>query len=285
MPKGPHAGFRHQDAHPRFHCPPPPPPPSWGWRWFASREGEWLLQESRGTAAAQRGVGSSGCNRRGWTRPVAALARGDARESAAAAAQGHALAAGCCWWATVRVRNYQPGGYTRHSKCSPPGKGEGSRAPGHAETKEGGRRRNTPPHRAGVREGLWGKALAWCLRTQPAQPACRRARVPGALEKGEAAASDGCQARCPRDVRTLREGLTWRAFGRQRVCSMPWRARGCSTPHPAPCAHGKGLVVPRDSGPEPEPLRAFTPQARPEASGCLGPSAPPEVWCPDSESA
>lgn len=221
--------------------PAPPRPPGWGWWWFASRAGEKLPQESRGTAAAQRGAGSSRCNRSRGTWPVAAPARGNARKSAVAATQRHARAAGCCWWAAVTIRNYKPGGYTRHARCSRPGKEEGSGAPGHAETGGGGRRRGEETSllsRAGVQEGLWGTALAWCLRTQrtqPAQPARRRARAPGVVGRaGEEAASDGGRARCPWDVRTRREGLTWRALGRPRVCSMP--AAGTGLPHPAPRA-------------------------------------------------
>lgn len=61
------------------------------------------------------------------------------------------------------------------------------------------------------------------------------------------------------------------------------RAQGYCTPHPGPGEHVKGLVDPRDSGWQPEPLCAFTLEARPEAGGCLGPNAPPSVQSPDFE--
>lgn len=153
--------------------PAPPRPPGWGWWWFASRAGEKLPQESRGTAAAQRGAGSSRCNRSRGTWPVAAPARGNARKSAVAATQRHARAAGCCWWAAVTIRNYKPGGYTRHARCSRPGKEEGSGAPGHAETGGGGAqegRRNIPPQPRGCPRGAVGDSSG-LVPAHPAHPA------------------------------------------------------------------------------------------------------------------
>lgn len=94
-----------------------------------------------------------------------------------------------------------------------------------------------------------------------------------------------------RDLRTGARGLTWRALGGRRGCSM-LAAGGCRrlpagpAPPPSTAPLHPGLEPPPSAdgstglGPRLEPLCAFAPRARPEAGGCLGPSAPPARWRP-----
>lgn len=162
-PKGGHGGFQPQDAYPSFPLPPAP----------LAGAGGGSLPGKGGTAAAQRSVGrSSGCNRSGRTWPVSALARGNARESGAAAAGGRLLSFG------IINRAVTPD--TRGALLL--GRKEGV---GQQDTQRPGRGGGASLlSRAGVQEELWGTALAWCPRTQRAQPAGRRAPAPGGVGSG-----------------------------------------------------------------------------------------------------
>lgn len=105
------------------------------------------------------------------------------------------------------IRNFKPDGYTRHSRCFPPGKEERSWAPGYPET---GGNKKEPLLCRGVPE----RGPRDSSRFVPMPPACttqlgpQAPRCPGGTRR-------------PLDTQTPQGALTWRVLGRQRRWSMP----------------------------------------------------------------
>jgi hypothetical protein len=196
-----------------------------------------------------------------------------------------------CYW------NYRPDGCTRRSRCFPPGKEEGS---GHQNLQ---RVRGRGGEVEGKKKSLL--QVARCLKpgprycsglvpAHPVRPAlltpASRVPVPRARERPRP--SRGTHLARGRRATQLVHARGERLLASRR-CPCP-----CHAPQPRMehtglarlcpaylAAHVKGPIAPRDSGCQTEPPLAFTPQTRPEASGCLGPSAPTGVWSPDFEPA
>nr|CAI9711088.1 unnamed protein product [Rangifer tarandus platyrhynchus] len=179
-----------------------------GWqlrsRWKHSEEG-------RDTASPRDGVGNSGRNRsqRHW--PDGAAGRLLTRESATQT-QTH------CWWVIGIIWNYKSDGYSRQSRCAPPGKEE----VGH-QYMERLEREEAPPELQGIRNG------------------CRVSSGLGMVGGGG----------WP-DVQIQRSGLTWPAFGGSMLEAGGCRAlERCRWPAPQPLTEGTGRPHPALGPPAP----------------------------------
>lgn len=199
--------------------------------------------QERGAPRALGGRGNRGAAEAGAARPAAAgLTPGQRCGRWAAPLRG----AGRLRRATVTTRDFKPGGYTRRSRCFPPRKEEGGRAPRHPET-SGKKKTKHPSRAAGCLQGAQGH-LAPSARC-PGGRGPRAGRSPGAhLARGE----DGpCRQRA--------------AAGRPAVPLPGTGARGCRTRTQAGRPR-EGSVDRTDSGRWPEPLSLHS-EARPRPEG------------------
>lgn len=181
-------------------------------RWAVrSPEGEAAPQprQARRKAGAPRsrgdGVGNSGRNRSQCSWPDVAAGR-------LVPGKAPHICRPRCWWAIGIIRNYKPGGYSRHSRCSPPGKEKRSWAPGHGETGGGG----SFSLAAGYPKGVWGQlwARGW-------EGAARRTCGPHTLGSPGAHSAGPCRRRAA-------AGRPGGALGPRR--SPAQRAQGDRTP-------------------------------------------------------
>lgn len=208
-----------------------------GWRWFAFGEGRQLR-------SLWKHAEESGAPRRRRER----VGNSDATGGSGAGRRG---SVGLRPGERARPEGRSGGGHGSRSRCCPPGKEEG--------------RWHQDPQRLVANRAETLLSGGGAPGRGPG-PALARAWRPGPGGAAQRRLGDG---QTPRGAHLARAGRAARlvhAGGGGARARSPAEGPGLRA-RAEPRARGKGLAVPRDCGREPEPLCAFTPQARPEAGG------------------